>query len=78
METTARYYLAKNQSLSNAAEFIRSHGEEGFSFTDKKLDKLYKRENEKLAKQLDARADIFDKKYIETGIEIECTIDDNY
>ena len=33
----ARTLLAKYQGLSNASEFIRSHGEEGFSFEDKKF-----------------------------------------
>ena len=28
----AQYFLAKYQALSNAAEMIRSHGEEGFAF----------------------------------------------
>ena len=35
----AQYFLAKSHALSNAAEFIRSHGEEGFSFEDKDFDK---------------------------------------
>ncbi len=74
----ARYFLAKYQALSNAAEFIRSHGEEGFSFEDKKLHKVYLRETEKLFKQLDERANSFAKKYQEIGIDIDCRTDENY
>lgn len=31
----AQYFLVKYQALSNAAEMIRSHGEEGFSTKSK-------------------------------------------
>jgi len=74
----ALYFLAKYQALSNAAEMIRSHGEEGFSFEDKELDKAYQRETKKVAKQLNNRADVFSKKYEEINIDIDCEIDLNY
>lgn len=74
----ARYFLAKYQALSNAAEMISSHGEEGFSFQDKEFDKVYSIEKEKLAKQLNDRAAVFAKKYERTGVDIECEIDENY
>ncbi len=74
----ARYFLAKYQTLSNAAEFIRSHGEEGFSFLDEEFDKAYSREGEILAKQLNDRAAIFAKKYVEIGIDIDHEIDMDY
>ncbi len=74
----ARYFLAKYQTLSNAAEFIRSHGEEGFSFEDDDLNKAYLKENVKLAKQLNDRAEVFAKKYAKTGVDIDCDINMNY
>ncbi len=74
----AYYYLAKYHSLSTAAEFIRSHGEEGFSYGDEKLDIVYKRENQKLADQLNVRASIFYAKYKSLDIFIESIVDDNY
>jgi len=74
----ARTLLAKYQGLSNASEFIRSHGEEGFSFEDKKFNAVYMREKEKLSKRLDNEAMVFYKKYLELGIEIECEIDKDY
>jgi len=74
----ARYFLAKYQALSNAAEMIRSHGEEGFSFEDKYFNKEYQKQVEILAKQLNDRAEVFAKKYNSTGIDIECEIDENY
>ena len=66
----AVYYLAKYHSLSNAAEFIRSHVEEGFCYNDNELNKAYKRENQKLYGQLAARAYVFWEKYTDMGIEI--------
>ena len=55
----AQYFLAKYQALSNAAEMIRSHGEEGFSFEDKVFNKEYLRQTKKTAEQLDKRAKLF-------------------
>jgi len=78
LEQKAKYYLAKYCSLTNAAEFIRSHGEEGFAFEDKSFDKEYKRQNLETANQLNARADKYLKKYKETGVEISTEIDSNY
>ena len=74
----ARYFLAKYQALSNASEFIRSHGEEGFSYEDKDFHKVYLREIEKLSKQLDKRAEDFAKKYNQMNIEIDTSTDENY
>lgn len=74
----AQYFLAKYQALSNAAEMIRSHGEEGFSFEDKSLDKEYKRQTVKTAEQLNKRAKVFAKKYREMNIDIDCEADLNY
>jgi len=74
----ARTLLAKTLGLSNAAEFIRSHGEEGFSFEDKKFNNVYLRENKKLSERLDREAMVFWKKYLELGIEVGSEVDDNY
>ena len=74
----ARTLLAKYQGLSNASEFIRSHGEEGFSFEDKKFNNVYMREKEKISEKLDREAMVFYKKYLELGIEINCEIDSDY
>lgn len=74
----ARTLLAKYQSLSNSAEFIRSHGEEGFSFKDKKFNKVYMRENLKLSEKLNKEAEKYLEQYKELGIEIESEIDDCY
>jgi len=74
----AQYFLAKYQALSNAAEMIRSHGEEGFSFEDKVFNKEYLRQTKKTAQQLNKRANLFAKKYQAMNIDIECEIDLNY
>jgi len=74
----ARTLLAKYQSLSNASEFIRSHGEEGFSFEDKKFNKVYMRENKKLAKRLEKESRVFYEKYKKLGIDVSCDINENY
>jgi adenosine deaminase len=70
----AQYFLAKYHALSNAAEFIRSHGDEGFAFEDKDFDKVYKRECKNTYKQLQARANIFFKKYRAMNIDVEAEI----
>lgn len=74
----ARTLLAKYQGLSNAAEFIRSHGEEGFSFEDKKFNVVYLRENLKLAEKLNKESEKYFEKYRELGIEVESEIDEIY
>lgn len=74
----AQYYLASYQALSNAAEMIRGHGEEGFSFLDKAFDEAYQKQTKKLAKQLDERASVFSKKYELMGIDIDCAIGEGY
>lgn len=71
----AQYFLAKYHALSNAAEMIRSHGEEGFSFADKDFDNVYKRECLNTYKQLEARAIVFAKKYQEMNIDISTEMD---
>ena len=74
----ARTLLAKYHGLTNASEFIRSHGEEGFSFEDKKFNDVYMREKKKIAERLDKEAMVFYKKYLKLGIEIDCEIDKYY
>jgi len=74
----ARTLLAKYQGLSNASEFIRSHGEEGFSFEDEKFNDVYMRENKKLSDRLDKEAMKFMDQYNELGIEIDSRVDENY
>jgi hypothetical protein len=49
----AKKLQAKFQSISDAAEFIRSHGEEGFSFKDPEFMKYYLNECKLLAEKLD-------------------------
>lgn len=66
----AIYFLANYHSLSNAAEFIRSHGEEGFSFKLGYFNKAYLKRNQKLAKRLNLEADQYLKMYRNCGIEI--------
>lgn len=73
IETKARQYLAKFHSFSNAAEFIRQHGEEGFSFNDEKLNEKYMKQNEKTASMLERKADYWHIKYKETGISLDCS-----
>ena len=74
----AEYYLARFRALSNAAEFIRSHGEEGFSFKDKDFNTAYMKAGKSISEQLDDRADTFYGKYLALGIDIETEIDENY
>jgi len=62
-------YLAKAMALSNAESFIGSHGEEGFSFEDKEVEKAYKKEIKILAKQLGNRSNTYFSKHRETGFE---------
>ena len=77
-ESKARQYLAKFHSYSNAAEFIRSHGEEGFSFEDEKLQDLYFKQNKRTANTLDKIANKWYQKYLNVGIEINSEISENY
>ena len=74
----AQYFLAKYQALSDAAEMIRSRGEEGFSFEDKVFNEEYLRQTKKTAEQLNRRAKVFAAKYRAMNIDIECEIDPNY
>jgi len=72
---------AKFQAITNASEMIRGHGEEGFSFMDKKFDKIYKRETHKLATKLNKMAEKYSveiKKLEDIGFVIDLEIDDNY
>lgn len=71
----AMYFLAKYEALSNAAEMIRQHGEEGFEFNDEIFDRIYRREAHNLYKQLNDRAAVFAKKYAEQGIDIDTGCD---
>lgn len=74
----ARTLLAKYQAYSNAAEMIRGHGEEGFSFEDKKFNKVYNRETKNVADKLNKKATEYYIAYLKLGIEIECEIDKDY
>lgn len=62
--------MAKYQAITNASEFIRSHGEEGFSFEDEKFNKTYLREAGKLSEKLEKMAEKYLEKYEELGIEV--------
>ena len=74
----ARTLLAKYQSLANASEFIRSHGEEGFSFDDDEFNKIYLRESQKTAERLNKRAEKYLQEYERLGIEINDKVDNSY
>jgi hypothetical protein len=74
----ARTLLAKFNAITNASEFIRSHGEEGFSFEDKKFDDVYQRETKKLSAKLEKQAVKIWNEYEKLGIEIDDSIDENY
>lgn len=75
-ESKAKFYLARFHSLSNAAEFIRSHGEEGFGFIDNELDSKYKSSNQLVGHQLNQRAMRFWYKYEALGIDIDSESND--
>lgn len=68
--------LGSALAFMNAAEFIRSHGEEGFAFLDSDLDREYKKAAKRIAKQLDKRGFAFQKKFDETGIVIDSEYED--
>lgn len=70
--------LAKYQALSNASEFIRSHGEEGFSFDDENFNKTYLIETKKLSEKLYKLASKFHKHFESFGIEVNYEIDGSY
>lgn len=74
----ARTLLAKYHAITNASEFIRSHGEEGFSFEDKNFDAIYQRETKKLSERLEKLSDKIILEYDKLGIEINSSIDENY
>lgn len=77
-ENKARFYLSRYLSLSNAAEFIRGHGEEGHSFEDEQLNRMYLRSNQILSNQLEERSEKFMEKYKALGIDISSEVDMNY
>lgn len=74
-ESKAYYYLARQLALSNAAEFIRSHGEEGHSFINEKLNNEYQKQIKTVAAQLESRAFSFVVKFEEMNIEIDTETD---
>lgn len=74
----ARTLLAKFHALSNAAEFIRSHGEEGFSFNDDDFNKIYLREVKKLTKKLDKQSQSYIDQYNDLAINIDDSVTENY
>lgn len=67
----ARTLLAKFHALSNAAQMIGSHGEEGFCYDDKKFDKAYHNAVKNLSKKFDKQAGMYLKKYKVLGFEID-------
>lgn len=68
--------MAKYQAMSNASEFIRSHGEEGFSFEDEKFNEIYLRETEKLSKKLQKLSEKYFKQYEDIGVEVNLEVND--
>lgn len=68
--------LSKYMGYSNAAEFIRSHGEEGFTFLDNQLQDSYIKNNQMIAKQLENKAMHWQNIYESYGIEIDCSEED--
>ena len=74
----AKTLMAKYQALSNAAEFIISHGEEGFSFQDEKFNDVYLREKVKIADKLNRQAVEYLHKYRKLGIQVDSEINENY
>ena len=73
----ARNYLAQYQALSNAAAFIGTHGEEGFSFEDDRFNNAYLKMCKKLSVSLEKRSEEAFRKYKETGIEINDEISEH-
>jgi len=74
----ARTLMAKYQALSNAAQFIESHGEEGFSFEDEKFNNVYLREKKKIADKLNIEAMKFLYKYRKLGIQVNSEVNERY
>lgn len=66
--------MAKYQALTNASEFIRRHGEEGFMFENEKFHKTYLRETAKLSEKLEKLSDKYLKQYEDIGIEVDLEI----
>lgn len=66
--------MAKYQALTNASEFIRSHGEEGFSFEDEKFNETYLRETEKLSEKLEKLSEKYLKQYEDFGVEVNLEV----
>lgn len=77
-EQKARTALAKSMGYSNAAEFIRSHGEEGFTFLDEKLQDSYIKNNQMIAKQLEKKSIHWQQIYESYEIDIDCSEEDYY
>lgn len=77
-ESKAKYYLAKYHALSTAAEMIRSHGEEGFSYEDDSFNEEYQRQTGVLYHQLNERSKKFLKKYKELDITVDDSVRDKY
>lgn len=74
-ERKARTELAKYLAYSNAAEFIRQHGEEGHRYEDEKLQESYDKAKVRAANMLDKLADKHISKYHSLGIKIEANSD---
>jgi len=74
----ARTLNAKYHAITNASEMIRSHGEEGFAFIDKKFDKVYKRETKKLSDKLNKMSEKYLIELEKLGIDINVDIKHDY
>lgn len=69
--------LAKYLAYSNAAEFIRQHGEEGHRFEDDKLNKAYDKYKIRIANMLDKLSEKHIEKYHAFDIDINSDVDEH-
>lgn len=76
-KTKAKNALAQFNALSNAAEMIGSHGEEGFSFQDNEFNQAYLKAAKRVKKSLMLKADKALEIYKSIGIEIDDSIHDD-
>jgi len=74
-EQKAKKLQAKYQALANAAQFIGSHGEEGFSYNDKQLHKYYLKECANISDKLNQLTAKCNVKYHEIGIDVDTSSD---
>ena len=74
-ELKAKRLMSKFQALANAAQFIGSHGEEGFSYNDKQLHKYYLKECAIISQKLNLMADKFSEEYNQLNIDVDTSSD---